>query len=160
MIRRLATLATAIVVPAMLLLAGNGAASAAVTARPAPCSGVLAITAFGFHPPQVLLGQGSTATVSAVNCTSQSQQASVTWFGHYVNPAGGTLPPPGCPVIDPILFQATFAPRGSYTGSVGYTALSFCTAPQLQVTVQFRAPSGTLLAQATATLTIIQPAAG
>jgi hypothetical protein len=88
------------------------------------------------------------------------RRATVTWYGHYINPAGGTLPPPGCPVIDPVQYQAAFAPHGSYTAFVGYSALFFCTAPHLQVTVQFRAPNGTILAQAIATLTIVQPAAG
>jgi hypothetical protein len=158
MIHRLARLVTAIIAPVALLLGASGAAAAGVTpgtAAPAACSGVLAIRAFAFHPPLVSPGQTSTATVSAVNCTGQSQAVTVIWSGRFIGPSA-----PGCPVLDPLAQPATFAPHGTYTAGVGYLALPSCTATQLQVTVKFQGQSGSVLAQATATLTIVQPTAG
>ncbi len=151
----------AIPVLALAVLGEAGTAAAATAARSgaaaAPCTGTIQVAQFAFSPATVPTGQGSTASVTAVNCTAQSVQSTVTWYGRYLV-AGSSNIPPGCPVIDPVAFQAAIAPNGQYTGSLGYGTFATCAATQLQVTVSFDGPSGAVFAQATATLNITQSA--
>jgi len=64
--------------------------------------------------------------------------------------------PPGCPALDPLALQASFAPYGRYSASLGVEMPPGCTATQLQLTVEF-VGGGAVLAQRSAILTIIQP---
>jgi len=145
--------AIAAMVPSGAVLAA-GAANAATT--PA-CSGVIAIEHFAFYPPSVPVGQVSTLNLVARNCTNQTLQGETTWYGSFTWPGGGL--PPGCPVIDPVALPYSMAPGSLYTTSVGYEdPIAGCEATGLQVTVKFSAEGYTgVVAQATATLNIIQP---
>lgn len=162
MVRRiLATAATAALSLAALSLAAAlvpGAASAA-TAAPA-CSGVISIGQFAFSPPSVPAGQTSTLSLTAQNCTGQTVQGQIIWFGRYTWAGQGI--PPGCPAIDPLAQPYTIAPQGSYTNdSQRGDTIPGCQATGLQVTAQFtvNGVSGTA-AQATASLVITQQATG
>jgi hypothetical protein len=136
---------------------GGGTATAATPAPVCAVSTVIEITHFAFNPPVIPPGQSSTATLTARNCTDQTQQTSEIWSGRFVN-ASGTLPP-GCPVIDPISIPVNFPPLGTVSSSVGYTVPRSCTATQLIVTVDIDGKNGALLAKGTAVLQI-QLAAG
>ena len=160
MIRTVARLLAAVSVAASMLVvstaaAPSGAAAAAQhAAGPATrCAGVFMITGLAFSPPQVQPGQTATASLAARNCTGLAQQATVQWYGRYLGPGGTTLPA-GCPVIDPVAIAASAAPHGTYRSSLSYLVLSGCTAAELQLTVTFTGPGGTVEAQATADLTI------
>jgi hypothetical protein len=132
----------------------TGAADAATTAT---CSGVIDIEQFAFNPPSVPVGQPSTLNLVAQNCTSQTLRGETIWYGRFTWPGGGL--PPGCPVIDPIAVPYSMAPGVLYTTSREYEdPIAGCEATGLQVTVEFSAEGYTgVVAQATATLNIIQP---
>jgi len=130
-------------------VSGAGPATAAGPA-PAACTGTVQITSLAIAPLVVAPGQLATATLTAQNCTDQPVTASATWVGRFV---GATLPPPGCPVIDPIARPADFAAGGTITQSTGYLVFAGCTATDLQVTVRITA-GGVLLAQQTADVPI------
>jgi len=138
-------------------------ASATATAAPVPAvpracavsSQTIQITGLVFQPPTVAPGQTSQATVSAVNCTAVSQQASAEWLGRFVGSAPGI--PAGCPVLDPLLQPMNFPPRGRLTGTVGYLVPGSCTATGLVVTVEIL-QNGTVVTQRSAQLTIVRPA--
>jgi hypothetical protein len=147
------------------LAAAAAVAPAAPAAAPHPhpfCTGVITITQLAFSPPAIPPGQIATANVTARNCTGQAQAASVMWVEQFVGPNGpGGGIPPGCPAIDPLPPQpVNLAPYGSYSGSSKTLVFAGCTATALQATVRFYGSGGALLAQRTADLTIIQPAAG
>ena len=155
MLRRLLLATATVIVPAALIAVPGGVAAGAATRT---CPGVIKIDRFAFNPPQVTPGQGSTSTVVATNCTRHSLQASAQWRATWLGPSGPSVPP-GCPVIDPVALPANFTPHGTSSFPFGWTTFPSCTATGLQVTVTFQGSSGAL-AQATATLTIVQPAAG
>jgi hypothetical protein len=147
------------------LLAGIVVAGAATmaTAVPAgaagqatPCAGTIEITRMAFRPSTVFPGQSSTVHVAAVNCSNQSRQTTLTWFGRYAGTGPGI--PPGCPAIDPLPEPANFTPHGSFTAKLTYLVLTGCTATSLQSTVEFSA-GGAILAERSARLTITRPAA-
>ena len=154
MLRKLLLVAAvAAMMPSGAMLA-TGKANAATTAA---CSGVIDIGYFAFSPPSVPVGEPSTLNLVAQNCTSQTLQGESIWSGRFTWPGGGL--PPGCPVIDPIAQPYSMAPGVLYTTSRAYEdPIAGCEATGLQVTVEFSAEgySG-VVAQATATLTIIQP---
>jgi hypothetical protein len=146
----------------LLAFPGWEVASAAAHAAGPVSSCVIKITNLSFSPPVVSPGQLATANMSARNCTGQPESASVMWLDQFLGPAGtaGGIPP-GCPAIDPLPPQpVSFAPYGSYSASLQTLVFSGCTATQLQVTVRFFGSGGTVLAQRTADLPIIQPSAG
>jgi hypothetical protein len=140
------------------LAGAPGWAAAASAAGPA-CAGVISITRLAFNPPAVSPGQLATANLTARNCTGQTQSASVLWLEQFTGPGGGI--PAGCPVIDPLPpKQVTFAPFGSYSASSTTLVPPSCTATQLLATVRISGSGGVVLAQRTASLTIIQPSTG
>ncbi len=143
----------------LMIITGSGltvtAMSGAAVASTSACSvsNVIEIAHFAFNPPVVSPGQSSTATLAALNCTDQSQQATEIWSGRFVGPSPGT--PPGCPVIDPVAFAVTFPPNGTVSTDVTYSVPSSCTATQLIVTADIYGKDGVLFAHGTATLEII-----
>ena len=112
------------------------------------------ITGLAFQPSAVHPGQTSTATAKLANCTAQTQQASVQWYGRFVS-ASGTTFPPGCPALDPVAFSVTLAPFGSASSSLGYLVPASCTANGLVVTVSV-IQQGKVVAQRSAELIIQQ----
>jgi Cellulose binding domain len=153
MFRSMLLTAVLMVIAPLAAIVAPGAASAA-PAAPA-CPGVISITQSGFIPPSVQPGQQSTLTVVAQNCTGQTVQGQVWWFGHYVGPDGNIAQ--GCPVLDPFEQAYTIAPQGSYTVRAleDATPFSGCQASGLQMTMDFSVTGGSgLAAQATATLQI------
>jgi hypothetical protein len=158
MLRRSLLVAAMLLVPAALAAAPATLAAASVPASHAPtCSGVIQITRLAFTPPAVTPGGTSTANLAARNCTGTSQQTTAVWLGRFVG--SGTGIPPGCPAIDPLAESVAFAPHGQFRSGVSYLVPATCTATQLQVTVELE-QGGTVLAEATADLTIIiQPTA-
>jgi hypothetical protein len=135
-----------------------GSLSTTATAAPvhaaAPgCAGVLRITHLAFGSATVARGQTATATLLARNCTAQSVTATLVWSARYSGSSTGTIPA-GCPVVDPIAKQVTFAPYGKDTDSIGYLILPSCTAAALQTTATFTGSNGTVLAQASAQVVV------
>jgi hypothetical protein len=146
---------------ALMIIIGSGltvtAASGTAAASPSACpvSAVIEIASFAFNPPAVAPGHSSTATLTAVNCTDQSQQTSETWYGQWAGPSTGI--PAGCPAIDPVARPVTFPPDGTVSTSMTYSVPSSCTATQLTVTADIYGTNGALLAHGTAVLQIIRP---
>lgn len=131
-------------------------AANAATASPA-CSGDISISQFAFNPASVPAGQTSTLSLAAQNCTSQTLQGQTIWYGQYTWPGSGI--PPGCPAIDPVAIPYTLAPGAlSTTTRLDGDTISGCLATGLQVTVEFTVSNVGTVAQATAGLTIVQPA--
>ena len=137
---------------ASTVASGTAVAAPAVSSGCAITSQTIAITGLAFQPPAVAPGQTSQATLSAVNCTGVTQQASAEWLGRFVGTAPGI--PAGCPAIDPLLLQMNFPPHGQLTGTVGYLVPGSCTATGLVVTVEIL-QSGKVVAQRSAELTIV-----
>jgi hypothetical protein len=150
----------ATMLPAGAILATGSANAATTTPTCASSSSVIAIEYFAFSPPSVPVGEPSTLTLVAQNCTNQTLQGDTIWYGRFTWPGGGL--PPGCPVIDPIARPYSMAPGGVYTTDQEYEdPIAGCEATGLQATVEFTAEgySG-VVAEATATLNIIQPTSG
>jgi hypothetical protein len=150
----------AAMLPAGAILAAGSANAVATTPTCASSASVIDIEYFAFNPPSVPVGVPSTATLVAQNCTGQILQGDTIWDGRFTWPGGGL--PPGCPVIDPIAIPYSMAPGAAYTTEQEYEdPIAGCEATGLQVTVEFTAEgySG-VVAQATATLNIIQPTSG
>jgi hypothetical protein len=129
------------------------ASNAAATPAACATSTVIEIAHFAFNPPAVPPGGSSTATLTALNCTGQTQQTSEVWSGRFAGPNPGI--PPGCPVIDPVTLAASFPPHGTVSTSRTYLVPSSCTATQLIVSVNIDGKTGTVLAHGTAILEII-----
>ena len=152
--RKLLTAAAAALCVASSIMVTATAAHAA----PAACTGTIQITSLTFSPAQAAPGQTATATVVAQNCTAQPQQASVLFIARYVGASPGI--PAGCPAIDPLPpQQATFAPGGTFTTSLGYLIFTGCTATSLEVTARISDSTGATVATQTASLPIIAAAA-
>jgi hypothetical protein len=147
---------------ALMIIVGSGltvtAVSGTAAASPSACpvSAVIWIASFAFNPSAVTPGHSSTATLTAVNCTDQSQQTSETWIGQWGGPITGA-PPAGCPIIDPVALPVTFPPNSTVITPMTYSVPLSCTATQLTVTVDIDGSNGALLAHGTAVLQIIQP---
>ncbi len=160
MFRKVLLTAAIAVMPAGLVLAGGSLAAASTTSAStvaAACPGVIQITHLAFSPPRVSPGQLSTATVTARNCTGQTQQTSVIWLARFTGSGPGI--PPGCPAIDPLPPpQVTFAPFGKFTASAGFLVPPSCPATQLQVTFDVD-QNGAVIASKTADLIIVPPPA-
>ncbi|GAA1253738.1 hypothetical protein GCM10009665_50510 [Kitasatospora nipponensis] len=154
MLRRL-SFATAAAAASTALLAGAGpamaAADPAASATARACSGVVQINSLAFQPAQVSPGQGSTATLTATNCTGQAQTVSETWYGRFTSATGGF--PQGCPVVDPFLRTVAFAAHQRVAASTSYLVLAGCQASAFTVTVTL-SQNGVQLGQASAVLTI------
>ena len=134
--------------------ATGGTAAAATPAQACADLTVIEITNFAFSPPAVPAGNSSTATLTALNCTNQTQQTSETWSGRFTGPSSGGIPA-GCPAIDPIAFGVTFPPDGTVSHGVTYLVPAACTASELTVTADIYGANGHLLAEGTATLQIV-----
>jgi hypothetical protein len=142
---------------AMLAAVLFGSVSTAATADATPiCAGALQITHLAFGSATVARGQSATAQLRARNCTAQTVTTTLVWSGRYLGSSIGAIPP-GCPVIDPIAKQVTFAPYGQDTDNLSYLILPACTATALQTTTTFDGPNGTVLAQANAQVAITTP---
>jgi hypothetical protein len=154
MLRRLLLVVIATVVPVAATLVPDAADAATATTG---CSGDISIGQFAFSPPSIPAGQTSTLSLAAQNCTNQTLQGQIIWFGQFTWP--GTGIPPGCPAIDPADLPYTLAPGALYatTGQDG-GAISGCLATGLQVTVEFTVSNVGTVAEATTDLTIVQQA--
>ena len=151
---------TAAAVFAAALLGSLTATTSASAATPTPaCTGTIQITQLAFDSPTVVRGQIATAHLVARNCTAQTVTASLIWSGRFIGSTPGGIPP-GCPVIDPIGKQVTFAPHGRDTDSLGYLIFPGCTATALTTTTTFDGSGGTVLATATAEVAIVGPTSG
>jgi hypothetical protein len=115
MVRRL-LLAAAVTV--MVPLAAMLAPGAGNTATAATCTDGIAVTQFAFNPSTVPPGGGAPLTLVLQNCTSQTIQGNTAWFGSY-------SPGQGCPVLDPVPFNYTIAPNGTFTQTNTYGAPGF-----------------------------------
>jgi len=133
------------------------ASPASGASAPAACSSsqTIQIVDLQFQPPSVAPGGTSQAIATLLNCTAQQQKASTEWLGRWVSASGAF--PPGCPVIDPLVLGVTLAPHGVASATVGYLVPPSCTASALVVTVEVL-QNGTVVAQRSAQLQIIQPA--
>ena len=138
-----------------LVLAGAGSAAAAAHSSgsaAASCAGTIQIDSFAFSTPVVTAGQLASAKVTATNCTAQPVTATVQAYGRFFGPTGNALPP-GCPVVDPIAMNATFAANGQYTNTFGTLTFSGCTAASYTEYVSFSV-GGAIVASASATVAI------
>jgi hypothetical protein len=155
MIRRATLIAFAIAIAGGLMAATTGGASAAVpSAACTTSSAVIEIESFAFNPASIPPGGMSTATLTALNCTGQPQVITELWYGRFTGPGAGI--PPGCPAIDPLVMSAALLPHGTVSSHIAYLVPASCTASQLVITVDISGPSGGMLAQGTAVLTINQ----
>lgn len=158
---RRSALAASVVLACATVVSGVGAATASAAQAPATAGALcsttqtLQISSLTFQPPAVHPGQISTATASVRNCTAQTQQATVQWYGRFISSSGTTFPP-GCPALDPVGFPVTLAPFGSASSSLGYLVPASCTANGLVVTVSV-IQQGKVVAQRSAELIIEQP---
>jgi hypothetical protein len=112
----------------------------------------VSITALGFHPPRVAPGGSSVVRLRALNCTPETQHATLTWVGQFIGPTPGI--PSGCPAIDPLAQPANFKPGGTFSAHVGFVVFASCTATALSETARLTGAHGTLLAEKTADLLI------
>jgi hypothetical protein len=149
--------AAAAVLAAVLFGSVSTTATAATADAAAPiCAGVLQITHLAFGSATVAPGQTVIAQLRARNCTAQTVTTTLVWSGRYLGSSTGAIPP-GCPVIDPVAKQVTFAPYGGDIDNLSYLILPGCTATALQTTTTFDGPAGTVLAQASAQVAITTP---
>lgn len=135
-----------------------GEAGASPTSRqsatpPPPCTGTIQIVKMAFKPSPVFPAQQTAVHLVARNCTAQSQQTTVTWYGRFET-LNHTFA--GCPVIDPLAQGAKFAPFATFDGKVGYLVPGDCTATSLAVTVKI-SQGGSVLAKRTAKVLILRP---
>ena len=117
-----------------------------------PCPGSIGITKLQFVPPSVMAGRSSTVHLSARNCLDESQDAELTMEGRFT---GGRTS--GCPIIDPLTRNTTFAPHEIVRSKLAYEVPASCHASPLRVTATFSSSSGTRLAQRSAFLSIMEP---
>ncbi|MFC4031366.1 hypothetical protein ACFO3J_07740 [Streptomyces polygonati] len=131
----------------------SGAGPAAADGAPSPsCAQVVRIDSLAFDPAEITAGGTSALELVATNCTGQSQAVSETWAGSWLS-ATATGIPSGCPVIDPLPRQVTFAPHARVSTTTTYLVFPGCTASALRVTVTV-SQAGTQLARRSADLLI------
>ncbi|WP_405591760.1 hypothetical protein [Streptomyces sp. NBC_01190] len=137
--------------------AGPAAADGAGPSVPPPtaCARVIRINDLTFDPARVTAGETSDLTLDATNCTGQSQAVTETWAGTWLS-ATTTGVPAGCPVIDPLPRQVTFAPHARTSTVTGYLVFAGCAAAGLRGTVTIE-QAGVQLARQSAVLLIDQP---
>lgn len=144
----------------LLTLSALGVAPAApgVAQAAAPCAATVHIVSLTFDPQSVQPGQSSVTTTVVRNCTGQSQSFSVMTTARFLGATSGI--PAGCPVLDPLPpQQVTLAAGDTWTGTIGYSVFSGCSATALEVTARVADPTGAPLDTATADLPITAPAA-
>ena len=115
--------------------------SATAVVQPPAC--VVTISRFGFRPSTAPAGSPVTLRMVVQNCTGQPQRVGLTRFG---------TEPSGCPVIDPIARTVTIKPQSTYGERTAMTA-PLCAGTE-QMTERVTDHNGTLLAHATADLTV------
>ena len=136
---------------ATIMVAAVATTPTAASAAPAPCT--VKITNMRFHPTHVKPGARAFVKLVAHNCTNQILTGRLTWSGHFAGSNAGI--PAGCPVIDPVLQPLGFSPHRNERQIIGFVVPQGCTATSLLATAQITANDGTLLAEQTATLTIV-----
>lgn len=136
---------------AVFLLGSVSATEAAAAPGPAACTGVIQAH-LAFDSPSVMRGQIATAHLLARNCTGASVSTELIWTGRFLGSSTGI--PPGCPAIDPLAKQVTFAPFGQFTDTFGVLIFPSCTATAFSATATFSS-AGTVLATATAQVAIV-----
>lgn len=153
MLRRLLMLAAIAAAPIAAILAPSAANAATAMAA---CSSDIYIGQFAFYPPSIPAPGSSTLSLTFLNCTNQPLSGQMIFFGQWT--WQGTGVPPGCPVIDPVRMPYEAGPGTLENLLRPYSTFAGCAATRLQVTVQFTV-NGVVgpVAQATATLTIVQP---
>jgi hypothetical protein len=145
-----------------LAAAGPAAAAAPGTARPAavvcPATSPIMVGSFAFDPAEVKPGDSSDADLVTVNCSAYTVGTVEQWTGEWL-PLTGSGPVAGCPVIDPLSRDVTYAPGEEVDQSVPYSVPTTCTATALEVTVEITLPAGSTssIVKATAVLRIVQP---
>ncbi|HEV2345382.1 MAG TPA: cellulose binding domain-containing protein [Actinocrinis sp.] len=154
--RRILGIATTLLLAVPIFGGTAAAAVGGTSAAAASCTGTIDITQISMTPASVTPGQGATMNFTAVNCTSQSVTTNLIEYGRFLGPGSSTGVPQGCPVIDPIAPSVTFAPNGTYTGTIGFQVFSGCTATSLEGIINFENSSGVNV-QGTATVAIVQP---
>lgn len=148
-----------------LSLTTAGAASAAVASahvQPAAActtAGPIQVDGFAFTPAQVAPGQSSTADLITTNCSNATLATTQQWSGQWLS-AAGTVPPPGCPIIDPLVRSVTYAPGQQVAENTTYTVPVGCQADELAVTVRITLSTGTTTVSGTAYLKIVSVTPG
>jgi hypothetical protein len=153
--RVLASLTAAAALGGAVLVSGAGPA-VADGARAAACPPPIRVNSLAFSPAEITAGGSSDLSLVATNCTGRSQAVTETWAGRWLSSSAAPLPT-GCPAIDPLPRQVTFAPYTRVSTTTGYLVLPGCTASGLRVTVTL-SQAGTQLAERSADL-LIDPAA-
>jgi hypothetical protein len=123
-LRRLLLAVAATVVLPLAVTLGPSAANAATTAA---CTDGVAVNQFAFSPSSVPLGSSSNLTLVLQNCTSQTVQGSTDWYGQYAGQE--------CPVLDPVAFNYSIAPEGTYTLTNSYGDPGFSTCQPTALTI-------------------------
>jgi hypothetical protein len=121
------------------------------------CTSGVAIDQLSFSPGTVLAGQTSTLTLALRNCTSQAISGSTIWAAQFTG--AGTVPPPGCPALDPTGLGYSLAPGGTATLTMAFgDTIPGCQATGMKATVNVNVNGVTgTVATATASLVITQP---
>jgi hypothetical protein len=139
---------------ALFALIGGGAAVVMSSPAQAACSGTgtAEILSLTFDPPAIAAGDTVQATVTAQNCTTTAQTATVQWYGRFVGPGDGI--PAGCIATDPLIVPLALPAGGTNSAALTFRTFASCAATGLQVNVQLRAGSGTVADTRTATVPI------
>ncbi|HEV2343037.1 MAG TPA: hypothetical protein VGS97_02985 [Actinocrinis sp.] len=154
--RKLRSAALLVAAPTALclnLVATGPASASAHAALACTTAGPIEINGFAFNPAQVFAGQSSTADLITTNCTNTSVTTSEQWTGQWIS-LSGTGFPAGCPVIDPFIRSATYAPGQELAENTTYLVPAACQATELAVTVRISVGAGTPGVTATAYLKI------
>jgi hypothetical protein len=167
MIRKLRTAALLLAGTAALGLgpAASGPAAAAArsdTRAAAPdCATTTAIEldGFAFAPSEVTPGNSATADLITTNCTAGTLATEEEWTGQWLSPTGTGLSA-GCPVIDPLVRDVTYAAGRELAENTTYQVPAGCQAAELAVTVRISTSTGTDVLTATADLRIEQASSG
>ena len=168
MIRKLRIAALLLAGPAALGLglaaSGPAAAAAGADARaaaPEACTTTTAIElgGFAFAPSEVTPGNSATADLITTNCTGAALATEEEWTGQWLSPTGTGLPS-GCPVIDPLVREVTYAAGQELAENTTYEVPVGCQAAELAVTVRISTSTGTDVLTATADLRIEQVSSG
>ena len=139
--------------PASAAASAAGSAGPASVARPAvvcPDASPIVVDGFAFDPADVKPGGSSTADLITTNCSAGTVGTQEEWTGQWLSTTG-TGPAAGCPVIDPMVRDVSYAAGQEIAENTVYTVPSTCTAGELAVTVQISIPSGSVTSVVTAT---------
>lgn len=144
-----------------LAAAGPAAAAAPGTAHAAvvcTAASPIEVGSFAFDPAEIKPGGSSDADLVTVNCSAGTVGTVEQWTGEWLAPTGSG-PVAGCPAIDPLTRDVTYAPGEQVVQDVPYSVPGTCTATALEVTVEIVLPAGSVssIVKATAELRILQP---